>query len=207
MSQGKLVADILELKKKLNNKISKRLSEFKSMQLKSSKAWFGELCFCLLTSNARAQTAWNIQKEIGLEGFVSFSEKQLIAVLRKHHHRFHNTKSHNIVLARKYLDIKSILKDETYPREWLVKNIKGLSWKESSHFLRNIGYTDYAIIDRHVKKILIEYCIVRKIPITLSEKTYKLYEKKLKQIADSCNMSQAELDMYLFYIKTEKILK
>ncbi|GAJ17855.1 unnamed protein product, partial [marine sediment metagenome] len=34
--------------------------------------------------------------------------------------------------------------DEIKLREWVVKNFKGLGYKEASHFLRNIGYKNFA---------------------------------------------------------------
>jgi len=50
-------------------------------------------------------------------------------------------------------DFKSFLlsKSAKEAREYLVDHVKGLGFKESSHFLRNIGFSDkVAIIDRHV---------------------------------------------------------
>jgi N-glycosylase/DNA lyase len=43
--------------------------------------------------------------------------------------------------------------DPTAKREKVAELIKGIGYKEASHFLRNIGYRNLAIIDRHYLKI------------------------------------------------------
>lgn len=91
-------------------------------------------------------------------------------------------------------------------RTWLVQNIKGLGYKEASHFLRNIGYDDYAIIDFHIIDILIQYDFIQK-PKTLTKKRYLEIEQDLKHIAKLCNLTLAQLDFYLWYLETGKILK
>ena len=67
-------------------------------------------------------------------------------------------------------------------REWLVKNIKGLGFKEASHFLRNIGFDDYAIIDSHILDLLERYKFIKP-PKTLTRKKYMEIEKILQTIA------------------------
>ena len=91
-------------------------------------------------------------------------------------------------------------------REWLVKNIKGLGYKEASHFLRNIGFDDYAIIDFHIVDLLVKYNIIQK-PKSLTKQKYLEIEEKLRKIAKKTNLTLAELDLYLWYMETGKILK
>ena len=91
-------------------------------------------------------------------------------------------------------------------RKWFVKNIKGYSYKEASHFLRNIGYEDYAIIDFHIVDLLIKENIIKK-PKTLTPKIYLQIEKKLYKLGKKLNLSLGELDLYLWYLETGKILK
>ena len=97
-------------------------------------------------------------------------------------------------------------KNESSIREWLVKNIKGIGWKEASHFLRNMGFQNFAILDRHVLRVLNSYKILDGI-LPLTRKNYLEIERKLKRIADRLNISLAELDLHLFYIDTKKIPK
>lgn len=91
-------------------------------------------------------------------------------------------------------------------REWLVKNIKGLGYKEASHFLRNIGFKNFAIIDFHIINLLVKYDIIKK-PRTLTKIKYLEIETILRNIAKNLGVSLAELDLYLWYLETKKILK
>ncbi|MGM5483068.1 MAG: N-glycosylase/DNA lyase, partial [Nanobdellota archaeon] len=158
--------------------VEKRLSEFKSFKNKSNKAWFSELCFCLLTANSKAKTALAIQKELGREGFCSFSESFISDCIKKNKHRFHNNKANYIVQARQYMDIKYRINSlveksgEKKARDWLVKSVKGLGLKEASHFLRNVGFSKLAIIDRHIINVLLEYSLIEKKPKYINKANY-----------------------------------
>lgn len=96
--------------------------------------------------------------------------------------------------------------DHDERRAWLVDNISGLGYKEASHFLRNIGFDDYAIIDFHILDILERYHLIKK-PKTLTAKRYRDIEAILRKLAAQTNLSLAELDLYLWYLETGKILK
>lgn len=203
-----LEKEIRKLKRSpISKTIRKRMEEFKKLGRKGDKDWFSELCFCILTANSKADTALAIQHKLGCTGFSITPRRELTEVIRESKHRFHNTKAGYIVEARKFRRIKQILKKENDPRRWLVKNIKGLGWKESSHFLRNVGYTDYAILDRHILDLMLADGLIRKKPKTLNEKTYLSLEKKLDALAKKLRMPQAELDLYLWFMKTGRVLK
>jgi N-glycosylase/DNA lyase len=205
---AKLVAQINKLRKTaLKQRIDSRLKEFESFKFKDDADWFCELSFCLLTANSKARTALAIQAELGKDGFLKAKESQVRDCIRRNKHRFHNNKAKYIVAARKHKDIKKVMASQSDPRAWLVENIKGLGWKESSHFLRNVGYKDYAIIDRHVINILREHGYLNERPKTLSKNKYHEIESSLKKICDNLKISQAELDMYLWYMKTGEVLK
>lgn len=92
-------------------------------------------------------------------------------------------------------------------REWLVANVKGLGWKEASHFLRNVGFTDVAIIDFHILDLLARFHLIKSKPKTLNKKTYLEIESVLRRLAKRVNMNLAELDLYLWFMETGKILK
>lgn len=186
--------------------IDKRLNEFKSLNKKGNKEWFSELCFCLLTSNWKAKESIEIQNKLSKSGFANWSEVKLRDFLKKSGHRFWPQRAQRIVLARKYKNIKDVLSKEYDKRAWLVKNIKGLGMKEASHFLRNVGIFDCAILDRHIINSLIDNRIIETHK-TLTPKKYIEIERKMAQICKKIGMSQGELDMYVWYIKTGKILK
>jgi N-glycosylase/DNA lyase len=150
-----IIEKIKELKKSPIAKIiSDRIVEFEKFGNEKKDAVFGELCFCLLTANFSAERCISIQKEMG-RSFSILTEEELAKELKKHGHRFPNTRANYIFEARKCeKDLCKIIGDGKARREVLVKEIKGLGMKEASHFLRNIGFKDVAIIDFHIIDLL-----------------------------------------------------
>ena len=190
----RLVSSINALKKsKVKKLVDARMKEFKQ-----NKNYFSELCFCLLTANFQAERSIQIQNKLSNK-FSTLSQKQLAAQLKKLGHRFPNKRAEFIYEARKH---KKIIQD----RDWLVKNIKGLGYKEASHFLRNIGHTNYALVDFHIVDLLVRNKIIKR-PKTITPKIYLQIENKLQEIANKTNLNQAELDLYLWYMETGKVLK
>ena len=198
---------------KIKHKVELRLKEFKKFEKKNSKTWFSELCFCILTANSKAKTAIQIQKELGTKGFSEYSVEAISQSIWRNKHRFHNNKAKFIVAARQHINIKIIIvklvetKGVMVAREWLVKNIKGIGYKEASHFLRNVGYFNVAILDRHIINLMVENGIIRNKPQVLNKKLYICYEQKILNIADKVRMSLAELDLYMWYMKAGDVLK
>ena len=206
----KLIKTIEDLKKsKIKNLVSSRIQEFKKIGGESDNKIFNELCFCILTANFNAEKTIKIQKTIG-NGFLTFPESLLTEKLKKLGYRYPKTRAKYIVEARKYKDtLKNLFKsfkDDYEIREWLIKNVKGFGYKEASHFLRNIGYTNFAIIDFHIVNLLEKYGLIKK-PKQLTKRKYLEIENLLRKIAERLNLSLAELDLYLWYMETGKILK
>lgn len=188
--------------------VNKRLKEFESLGRKGNKQWFSELCFCLLTANWKAKESIEIQNKLGEKGFICIPRNKLQKFLKQEGHRFHPQRAEYICLARRFLNIKDILKgkDDFSAREWLIKNIKGFGMKEASHFLRNVGYKNLAILDRHILSIMSKEKYI-KMPKTLTKRRYLEIEKVFSNLAKQLKMSLAELDLYVWYLKTGKILK
>ncbi len=195
--------------RKVRDLIEKRIREFKDLGKKSNNELFKELCFCILTANFNAERSIRIQKKIG-DGFLTLPEDQLSEKLAELGHRYPRTRAKYIVMARKHKDwLKRIIqsyKNEKEAREWLVKNIKGLGYKEASHFLRNIGFTDLAILDIHILNVLSKHGIIEK-PRTLTKKRYLQIEEKMRRVAEKLGLNLSELDLYLWYMETGRVLK
>ncbi len=189
--------------------VDARLKSFKEFNEKSNEELFIELCFCILTANFNAERSIKIQEEMADE-FLTITEIELAKRLKQFGHRYPNARAEYIVKARQYIKtIKNVLEkfnDEKRLREWLVKNVKGLGYKEASHFLRNIGYENLAIIDFHIIDVLVKHGIIEK-PKTLTRRKYLKIEEILRRIAARLELTVAELDLYLWYIETGKILK
>ncbi len=176
---------------------------------------FSELCFCILTANSSATLGIKIQANLGDKGFMEKSEEELTQIFSSFGHRYAQQRAQRIVEARdKFKDVLSLIKKEKNPkviRELLADSksrfkIKGFGYKEASHFLRNIGFKDVAIIDRHISRFLMEKGLLRQVK-TITPKVYLEAEKALEHLAKELNLTLGELDLYIFYIKTKKVLK
>ncbi|MGB9719692.1 MAG: N-glycosylase/DNA lyase [Candidatus Anstonellales archaeon] len=206
----KLLKEIRKLKKsRIGTVIVKRVKEFKRLGKSSSREIFKEMCFCFLTANYSAEGGIRIQREIG-NGFLTLKEKALVKKLKKLGHRFPNTRARFIAEARKYTGkIKKIVfsfENGKEAREWLVKNVKGLGYKEASHFLRNVGFMDLAIVDFHIVDLLAKNRIIKR-PKAITRKKYLEIEKVLERLARNTGLELGELDLYLWYMETGKVLK
>jgi N-glycosylase/DNA lyase len=189
--------------------IRERIGEFRKIKDNSLTEIFNELCFCIMTANCSAEKCIEVQNRIG-NGFCQLNEQDLSLQLKKFGYRFPNIRAKYIAIAKESQQemIKRIRSDTDLfeLREWLVKNIKGLGYKEASHFLRNIGFTDFAIIDFHIIDLLTKFNLIEK-PKTVSKTKYLEIEKLLGQIAEKLNLNLAELDLYMWFMETGKVLK
>ncbi|AAC06576.1 N-glycosylase/DNA lyase [Aquifex aeolicus] len=176
---------------------------------------FSELSFCILTANSSATLGIKIQAHLGEEGFLNKTKEELEEVFRKFGHRYAGQRAERIVEAReKFPKVKSLIEKEKNSkviRELLADpkspyKIKGFGYKEASHFLRNIGFKDLAIIDRHISRFLMEKGLLRQVK-SITPKVYLEAEKALESLAKELGLSLGELDLYIFYIKTKKVLK
>ncbi len=178
------------------------MKEFGDVMNLGEKEIFRELCFCILTAGTSAELGLKTIDHIG-DVIFNGNEKDIQKKL-KECYRFHTLRAgyiHNARDSFKGLDIH----DENI-REDLVRNIKGIGMKEASHFLRNIGMKDYAIIDFHIADLLVRNGLIEK-PKTITPKRYIEIEGVLKGLAEETGTSLGELDLYLWYEETGKILK
>lgn len=211
-SRKDLISIVDDLKKdEISETVNKRIREFEELHNKSNKEWFNELCFCLLTANSSARLGINIQDYMKKkDGFLTCNQEELSAILKQMGHRFYEKRAEYIVLARNNAaDIRdeiTTMENEFTAREWLVKNIKGIGYKESSHFLRNVGYKRLAILDKHIMRIMCDSCIID-VPKTLTRKRYLNIEQEFISLADEVDLTPAELDLYLWYTQTGEVLK
>jgi N-glycosylase/DNA lyase len=205
-----LTASINSLKhSEVKKLVENRINEFAEFKDKAIEEIFKELCFCIMTANCNAEKCIEVHEAIG-QGFLSFSEDQLTQNFKDLGYRFPNVRAKYIVQARnKRSDLKNRLKSHEYAfelRDWIVRTIKGIGYKEASHFLRNIGFNNYAIIDFHIVDILVKHQLIKK-PKYLTKTRYLEIEKVLEYIGKKTNLTLAELDLYLWYMETSKILK
>ena len=152
-----------------------------------------------------------LQEKIGKNGFLFLPQQNLTRKIRILGYKGpYKKKATYIVYNRKFRNIKEIINrigGAKQAREWLVKNVKGIGYKEASHFLRNVGFDDVAILDRHVLSVLREYGLIDEVPRSLTRGRYLEIEEKLVGLAGKLGLTLGELDLYLWYLKTGEVLK
>jgi N-glycosylase/DNA lyase len=133
-------------------------------------------------------------------------------------HRFPVARPAYIVATRDFLRVNcqlalrdrlSSFADPFTRRDWLAKerSIKGLGYKESSHFLRNIGFKGLAILDKHVLRSLADVGVVATPKPPTTRARYLEVEERLKGFAREIKIDFDELDLVLWSMKTGEILK
>jgi len=202
--------------KKNKNAIKSRLKDFKKFLDAGEEEIFQELCFCILTPQSKAVNCDKAISELKSRGLISSPKRLEISKVLKKHVRFHNNKASYIIDARRLFDSRGRLsiKDKLSHdnilriRDWFVANVKGISYKEASHFLRNIGLgKDIAIIDRHILRNLMRLKVVSEIPKTITKKKYFEIEDKIKKFAKQTGIPVEEIDLLFWSRETGFIFK
>lgn len=207
-----VIQKIQELKNNIQPVVENRLLDFKKNISKNDDEFFVELSFCIIVANNSIENGLRAYNSIGLD-FLKLSEKELKEKLRNTSRRFYNKRAEYIISARDKKDelaeninkLKNNKIDEKDFREWLVKNIKGFGYKEASHYMRNLGFFNFAILDRHILKFLYKEGIISELPKSLNRKKYLEIENILLGLSKQLNITMAELDVYLFYIDSGRI--
>lgn len=146
------------------------------------------------------------------------AEEMTRALTKAGAHRFPVARPTYIVLTRAYLQercgmqLRRTLKSFRSPierRDWLATDprIKGLGYKEASHFLRNIGFKGYAILDKHVLRCLFDLGIIEQPKPPTTRTRYLEFESKLKAFAHAIGIDFDELDLVLWSMRTGEVLK
>jgi N-glycosylase/DNA lyase len=192
------------------NAIRIRLAEFAAVP---PSDYFYELIYCLLTPQSSAKNAEQVVSLLQSAGF-HYKDVNPEPFLRRKdcYIRFHRTKSRHLlrmkdqfpVIAQKLSEQVSALD----LREWLVKNVLGLGYKEASHFLRNIGKNDgLAILDRHILRNLNRLGVIDSIPKSISKKHYLEIERCFSKFSLDLGIALDELDLVFWSMETGEIRK
>jgi len=199
--------------------IKNRLDEFDEVWRKGSDArLWEELAFCIFTAGASARMGLNSVVAIRSLLLDGEPEEMTRALKRTGAHRFPVARPRYIVTTRSYLRANFDMKlrrrlrgfsDPLERRDWLAqeKQIKGLGYKEASHFLRNIGIKGHAILDKHVMRCLAEVGVVDSAKPPSTRRQYLDVEEKFLRFATDVRINCDELDLVLWSMKTGEILK
>jgi N-glycosylase/DNA lyase len=209
-----MVDEILRLRDgpELHSMVENRIAEFVEVKEMGTEKWFEELTYCLLTAYSSARLGQLcVDALCDRDALLSGDLDQVVEILRAQGHRFAEKRAEYIFTARELAPtLKKTIRsfqDIKAAREWLAKSVKGLGMKESSHFLRNVGYLDVAIIDRHIISNMVDHGILEERPKSITKRRYLEYEQILAEVARKVGMTLGEMDLYLWYRKTGKVLK
>lgn len=208
--------EIKEIYSEIKPDIVKRIKEFRKVwQEADNEELFIELSFCLFTPQSGAKQCWKavnllLDKNLLFHGTAEEIAEEINIV------RFRNNKSRYLTEAREKFTceggcIRGCLErnlSELEKREWLVFNVKGMGYKEASHFLRNIGIgSDLAILDRHILKNMKLLGVIDEIPKSITGKVYLELEKKLRDYSGECEIPMEHLDFVLWYKEAGEVFK
>jgi N-glycosylase/DNA lyase len=213
-----MINELEELKKQNNTiraDIIKRLNSFSTgFENMDNEDLFAELSFCTFTPQSKAKSCWKCIEHLRSTRllYTAGADELKCSITGV---RFHNNKSGYVVRNRELvsgMDFKRFIIENSHDvkalRKWLVQNIKGYSFKEASHFLRNIGFgSEIAILDRHILKNLVIFGVIDEIPKTINEKTYLDIEVKMKAFSEKIRIPLDHLDILFWYKQTGEIFK
>ena len=203
------VAQLRDAHRTKASAIAQRLSEFSAVP---PEEYFYEAVYCLLTPQSSAVNAGKAVAVLRAHDLRNAPIDPAPLLHQKEFYiRFHRTKAKHLLAMRdQYGELHPHLLNGSTSMElrlWLVENVKGLGWKEASHFLRNIGHRNLAILDRHILRNLVRFGVLRCLPKTLTAKRYLAIEDKFRQFAGKIAIPMDELDLLFWWMGTGQILK
>jgi N-glycosylase/DNA lyase len=204
-------------REKRAREIRARLAEFRAVwDTGSDERLWEELVYCIFTAGASARMGLRSVEAVRhllLTGDQAALTAALLGV-----HRYPAARPGYIVVTRSFLQEDCGMRlrerlasfdDSLARRDWLARErrIKGLGYKEASHFLRNIGFRGYAILDKHILRSLAELGVTKSPEPPTTRTRYLETEERLRQFARDLAIDFDELDLVLWSLKTGEVLK
>ena len=209
-----LLADLQQSYLMKRAPIRARMAEFAALREADDARLFEELVYCIFTAGASAKMGLNAVARVRRHlrrGTQINLENLLIGA-----HRFPRARSSYVVVTREFLQCDCGL----HLRERLAsfggarrdffarsKGVKGIGYKEASHYLRNIGYCGYAILDKHILNTLHECGVIEAPDAPTTKKKYLAIEERMREFAAALTINFDEFDLLLWSNKTGEILK
>ena len=199
--------------------IRTRLLEFRKVWQQGSDArLWEEMVYCIFTADASARMGLRAVEAVRPLLKTGAQRAMTRALVAAGAHRFPNARPEYIVVTRDYLrkscsmrlhDRLNSFRDPFERRDWLAQEpkIKGLGYKEASHFLRNIGFKGYGILDQHVARCLAELGVIDSPKPPAKRSGYLATEARMQEFADNVGINFDELDLVLWSMKTGEVLK
>jgi N-glycosylase/DNA lyase len=213
------IEDVRATHRARRREIAARLAEFRAVWRTGDDArLWEELVYCIFTAGASARMGLKSIEAIRPLLFEGSREAMTELLLEARAHRYPVARPGYVVTTRDYLrqdcgmrlrDRLEAFTDPLARRDWLAseRRIKGLGYKEASHFLRNIGFSGYAILDKHILRSLAEMGVIESPQPPTTRARYLKTEESLRRFAHDVRIDFDELDLVLWSMKTGEILK
>lgn len=193
--------------------VLQRLDDFRQTWERGDGAVFEELVFCILAAGASAL--------MGVKGVEAIRPVLWTATAeefaqRLHFHLYPMARAQYIVAARQFVqreldgrlqDWLMGLDDREARRDACARNFRGIGYKEASHFLRNIGFRGYAILDKHIVRSLNAFGVLDSDKPPSTPKRYLEAERRYLAFAYHVGIDPDELDLTLWASRTGMIVK
>ena len=199
--------------------IRARLKEFSQIWLSGSdeRLW-EEMVYCIFTAGASAKMGLRSVEAVRPLLKAGRPQAMTRALVAAGAHRFPNARPEYVASTRSYLQKSFSMRlrerlisfsDPFERRDWLAQEpkIKGLGYKESSHFLRNVGFKGYGILDKHIVRSLAELGVIDSPKPPTARSRYLEIEARMREFAAEARIDFDELDLVLWSMKTGEILK
>jgi N-glycosylase/DNA lyase len=199
------------------DQIRRRLGEFRDIwRVATDERLWEEMVYCIFTAGSSARMGLNAVEAVRHLIHVGTREEMTEALKGKY--RYIAARPGYIIVTRDYLQehcgfrLRKKLASFSDPiarRDWLAgeRRVKGLGYKEASHFLRNIGIPGYAILDKHILRCLSEVGVIDSPKPPSTRLRYIEIEKRFRAFAQGVKIDFDELDLVLWSMRTGEILK
>ncbi len=197
--------------------IRSRLAEFREVwRAAPDERLWEEMVYCIFTAGASARMG--LRSIAAVRPLLARGDQAKLESALVGAHRYPRARAGYIVVTREFLrgDCRMRLRerldgfaDPAARRDWLARErgIKGLGYKEASHFLRNIGFRGYAILDKHICRSLAELGVTDSPQPPATRSRYLAVEETMRRFAREVGINFDELDLVLWSMKTGEILK
>jgi N-glycosylase/DNA lyase len=182
----------------------------------SDELLFEEMVYCIFTAGASARMGLSSVEAV--RHLLRRGVHEELAQALKGKHRYPVSRPQYIVTTREYLRTDCGMRlrerlagfsDPLERRDWLARTrgIKGLGYKEASHYLRNVGFRGYAILDKHILRSLAELGVIDTPQPPTARARYLETEERMRDFARHTQIDFDELDLILWSLKTGEVLK
>lgn len=211
------IDELLKSYEEKQSAIKTRMAEFEELRRADDARLFEELVYCIFTAGASARMGLNSVERV--RPHLQSGTHEHLAEALTGAHRYPLARAGYIIQTRNYLieecslrlreKLDSFGDDVEARRDFFAANrqIKGIGYKEASHYLRNIGYRGYAILDKHILRTLHEFGVIDSPDPPGTKKKYLAVEESMRRFSAAVRIDFDELDLLLWSNKTGEILK